>query len=210
MNPATLFKMHRRKRLDDTVFWRYVTQTGFWTERDHDSKTMFIFFPETGNALSKQEKLLSYYDWLWNFLVIPLIGVHVGFLVQHLSRLRKMRTMIKAFKPRKIYAVGYSQGGGNGLISAGWMKRKKYDVEYYSYGAPRTFGLVWTIVLTILGLKHCRVVNGSDLVTKVPFLAMGFTHHGRVLRIGKSKVLWSTTDHYPDEYTRNLEKMFPS
>lgn len=201
-----LWLKHRSKDFCDDATWNYIKQAGFWTERDHETKTLYIFVPETGNSIGRQKlNLLHAFDWLWNFLFIPIVGVHIGFFIQYLSYKSKVITIIKAFEPKKIYIVSYSQGGGNSAFLHVHLKKRKYDVESYSYGAPRAYTVLLALIVKLRGLDKglYRIVNGSDIVTKVPLMIFTFMHIGKKVQIGKRKFV-SVKDHTPDEIENSL------
>lgn len=201
----TLFREHRFYPPDTEAFWSFVAQSGFWTKRDHTKKHLTIYIPETMRSLEKQKPFLSWYDWLFNFLFIPIIGIHGGFLFQFLMLKQTLKVKVRAFKPKIVTVVGYSQGGAVGLLASMYLKAKRYDVECYTYGSPRVLGWFWYALVAMTRLQVIRVVNKADIVTKVPFAIFGFKHYGVKIQLGRS--FDSPVEaHKPDEYLKALRK----
>ena len=72
-----------------------------------------------------------------------------------------------------LYVAGHSLGAAMATIAAGRMQSKV--LALITFGSPRVGNKEYVNSLTV---KHYRVQNNCDDVTKVPFLLMGFKHHG--------------------------------
>ena len=72
-----------------------------------------------------------------------------------------------------LYVTGHSLGAAMATIAAGRMQSKV--LALVTFGSPRVGNKQYVNSLTV---THYRVQNNCDDVTKVPFLLMGFAHHG--------------------------------
>ena len=72
-----------------------------------------------------------------------------------------------------LYVTGHSLGAAMATIASGRMQSKV--LALITFGSPRVGNKEYVNSLTV---KHYRVQNNCDDVTKVPFRLMGFTHHG--------------------------------
>ena len=74
---------------------------------------------------------------------------------------------------KKLWICGHSLGAAMATIAAGRMQSKV--LALITFGSPRVGNKEYVNSLTV---KHYRVQNNCDDVTKVPFMLMGFVHHG--------------------------------
>ena len=72
-----------------------------------------------------------------------------------------------------LYVTGHSLGAAMATIASGRMQSKV--LALITFGSPRVGNKEYVNSLTV---THYRVQNNCDDVTKVPFLLMGFAHHG--------------------------------
>lgn len=72
-----------------------------------------------------------------------------------------------------LYVTGHSLGAAMATIAAGRMQSKV--IALVTFGSPRVGNKEYVACLTF---PHYRVQNNCDDVTKVPFMLMGFAHHG--------------------------------
>jgi triacylglycerol lipase len=72
-----------------------------------------------------------------------------------------------------LYVTGHSLGAAMATIASGRMQSKV--ISLITFGSPRVGNKEYVNSLTV---KHYRVQNNCDDVTKVPFMLMGFKHHG--------------------------------
>ena len=72
-----------------------------------------------------------------------------------------------------LYVTGHSLGAAMATIASGRMQSKV--IALITFGSPRVGNKEYVNSLTV---SHYRVQNNCDDVTKVPFMLMGFAHHG--------------------------------
>ena len=72
-----------------------------------------------------------------------------------------------------LYVTGHSLGAAMATIASGRMQSKV--LALVTFGSPRVGNKEYVNSLTV---THYRVQNNCDDVTKVPFMLMGFSHHG--------------------------------
>ncbi len=84
----------------------------------------------------------------------------------------------KVFAKRTLWVTGHSLGGAMATIIAArcTLDNEMPNVEeLYTYGSPR---VGWRKYCSSLPVKHYRWRNNNDIVTTVPLILMGYTHHG--------------------------------
>jgi triacylglycerol lipase len=97
--------------------------------------------------------------------------IHVGFK----GEINKLWPAIEkaVANINSLYVTGHSLGAAMATIAAGRMQSKV--LALITFGSPRVGNKEYVNSLTV---SHYRVQNNCDDVTKVPFLLMGFAHHG--------------------------------
>lgn len=116
---------------------------------------------------------------------IPVISetisrVHRGFKgeVDELWPMIKEDLVPKVFAKRTLWVTGHSLGAAMATIIAArcTLDEDMPNVEeLYTYGSPR---VGWRKYCQSLPVKHYRWRNNNDIVTTVPLVLMGYTHHG--------------------------------
>jgi triacylglycerol lipase len=97
--------------------------------------------------------------------------VHVGFK-DELNKLWPAITVSLA-NIDALYVTGHSLGAAMATIAASRIQTKV--IALVTFGSPRAGNQEFVNSLLV---THYRVQNNCDDVTKVPFLLMGFAHHG--------------------------------
>lgn len=97
--------------------------------------------------------------------------IHVGFK----GEINKLWPVLEKATANidKLYVTGHSLGAAMATIASGRMQSKV--LALVTFGSPRVGNKEYVNSLTV---THYRVQNNCDDVTKVPFLLMGFAHHG--------------------------------
>jgi triacylglycerol lipase len=131
---------------------------------------------------------------------------------------------------KKVWFCGHSLGAAMATIMASrcmFYASVPNPEELYTYGSPR---VGWPKYVKSLGVVHHRWRNNNDIVTTVPPIAFGFTHHGAQHYLNafgnvrspsgwqlfkdKLRGMWmglkqgkidSFSDHSITEYTKHLE-----
>lgn len=107
--------------------------------------------------------------------------------------------------------VGYSQGAAIALfVHDNYVHRKGVQPTTILFGCPRVFAF-------LIGSKRnrfskvLRIENPFDVVTKSPFVSMGYTHvgsrvilKGRHKRLAGQKLYEYLSGHSPEEYYQRL------
>lgn len=118
--------------------------------------------------------------------------VHMGFYKEVEKLWDQLTTHVEKYgKEKQIYITGHSLGAAMATIAA-----SRLDIDnincLMTFGSPR--------VGTRSFVKNCKIphyrfVNNNDVVTSVPFIFMGYKHHGTLMYIShfgmiKSMSLW--------------------
>jgi triacylglycerol lipase len=98
--------------------------------------------------------------------------VHVGFKGE-VNKLWPSITAALADNPGNIYVTGHSLGAAMATITASRMQDRV--TALVTFGSPRVGNAEFVKSVTV---EHFRVQNNCDAVTKVPFMLIGFAHHG--------------------------------
>ena len=106
--------------------------------------------------------------------------VHGGFA----SAVQALWPMIEPWldPPRRWWITGHSLGGALAALAALRLQQRGQRVEgVVTFGQPRCGDRAYAQQLTTLPLR--RVVNGCDLVPRLPPPALGFKHAGTLLHL---------------------------
>ena len=164
-------------------------------------------------------------DWLNNFKVIKRdfhgISAHRGFAIAAESVLEKVRQVMDDWSPsRRVVFTGHSLGGAIAVLLA--VACSPRPIEVITFGQPRV-SRQRQLDLTLFG-PYLRVVNGSDVVPRKPWL--GYSHAGNLMYLTNDNRrlddpgwfarvrdrVWMTwqhqrvTDHYMTDYIEELEQ----
>ena len=187
----------------------------------------FFEFDETqGFIASTGKKMLivfrgsdSLKDWVTNARfkkrVLPYdvmnsrIRVHSGFIeAYHLIR-DFIHAHIETHKPEEVIVTGHSLGGALAILCA-------LDIEYnfdvkpkcIVFGCPRVGNLHFKRSFNRRIPDLTRVVNGCDIVTRIPSIFMLYFHAGRKFNIGTkrwyTRLTGSILDHFQDNYQQSI------
>ncbi len=89
-------------------------------------------------------------------------------------------------RPKQLFLSGHSLGAALAVLAASFaLKEKRVEATaVYTFGMPRTGGPSFAAAYNNgpLGAKTYRLVHGIDIVPRVPFPQLGFSHVGSVLR----------------------------
>lgn len=92
----------------------------------------------------------------------------------------------------RLVVTGHSLGGALAQLAAFYLHRDLFGdsgqvAAVYTFGSPRVFGIEQARHLEGASpYPHFRVVNGADLVPRVPPVALGFRHTGRNVYIERN------------------------
>lgn len=154
-------------------------------------------------------------DWNTDFAfrqkVIPYdntqskIKVHTGFLNAY--KMRGVRDeILKSITCDTHYVKisGHSLGAALAVLCAVDIQYNypDRDIETILFGCPRVGNRAFMLSYNKRVNNTVRVENGNDIVTKLPFVFMGYRHVGAKLHIGPARfpLRLSACDHYPHKY----------
>lgn len=101
---------------------------------------------------------------------------------------------------KKIYITGHSLGAALATIFYAYAKTQNIETELITFGSPRLGDLEFSKFLSDKSCK--RYVNGSDIITKIPYF--GFFHVKNKIQLGSSKSVSPIRDHDIDNYLSNI------
>lgn len=144
----------------------------------------------------------------------PRARMHLGFVTAYMSVQDYVHDYIVKHQPKKLTVTGHSLGGALATCCAIDMKLtylSKYDIELYTFGAPRVGNEEFPELFNTALPKSYRFVNGLDIVPAVPRTWQGYRHVNHEIRIGKG-LSWRflsrrATDHFMVQYINTLEEM---
>jgi triacylglycerol lipase len=91
----------------------------------------------------------------------------------------------KTHASKKLTMCGHSLGGAMATLAASRLKDRVHSL--YTFGSPRVGNKKF--VNAIKDLTHYRFVNNNDIVPTVPFMWMGYRHHGECMYFNYSGIL---------------------
>ena len=137
------------------------------------------------------------------------LKVHKGFLEGYESVRQKIRNLIPE-EVCKIKVAGHSLGAALAILCALDLKSsfKNADLEVYLFGCPRVGNKEFAKAYNKYVFKTLRIVNGNDIVTKLPPVFLGYKHVGILIHTGASPkpAIISFSDHTPQSYFSSLWK----
>jgi hypothetical protein len=115
--------------------------------------------------------------------------VHKGFLT-YLNRMwfSEVLGWLDAYRlshpTAEIFFTGHSLGGALATLAAG---RYHGNISLYTFGCPRVGNAVFSdAVAEAVGEKWFRYVDGNDVVTRMPPVALDYTHGGQRIHVGSN------------------------
>lgn len=134
---------------------------------------------------------------------------HRGFLRVWKSIEPYIENLIKDEDITNIIIVGYSHGAALAVLCHEYVWYHRPDlrskIEGYGFGCPRVFWGIKTNKLTQRWERFTVVRNIDDIVTHVPPAIFGFSHVGKMIKIG-TKGKYSTIDaHRPENIITELD-----
>ncbi len=137
------------------------------------------------------------------------IRVHSGFIDTY--KKRDIRNKIHSLIPDnccKIVVTGHSRGAALAALCAVDLQYNFPDknVEAYLFGCPRIGNVAFAKSYNNRVFKTLRIVNGNDIVTKIPPAIFGYRHIGTRISVGhiRTPLVFSKKAHYPSMYYKNL------
>lgn len=140
------------------------------------------------------------------------IRVHSGFL--EIYKAPNVRASIHNMISKDIQQVkisGHSQGAALAILCGVDLEYNFPDKDYevVLFGAPRVGNRAFRESYNKRLFKTLRVENGNDIITKLPFVWMGYRHVGIEIHIGSPRIpcLVTHKSHYPQSYYKNILKL---
>lgn len=110
---------------------------------------------------------------------------------------------------RRIVTAGYSHGGALALLCHEYVWYHRPDlrsrIEGYGFGCPR---VLWGIKSKSVRARWQRftiIRNLDDIVTHLPPAVLGYTHVGKMLKIGKRGNYSASQAHYAENIATELQ-----
>ena len=143
------------------------------------------------------------------------IRVHTGFINAYKAKCVRdkiLQTVTDDINYIKI--TGHSLGAALAVLCAVDIQYNypDRDIEVFLFGCPRVGNKAFITSYNKRVNKTVRIENGNDIVTKLPFVFMGYRHVGAKIHIGKPRLPFflSINDHYPHRYYSGLlNKLLP-
>lgn len=172
-----------------------------------ENRTLYIYFePSDGKV-----------DWKHNFMFakrpykdmkIP-YKVHRGFLQCWKTIEDIVIDRIADRNINEIIIIGYSHGGALSMLchECCWFHRPdiKNNIWGIGFGSPRVYTGLWVKKsLKPRWQQYMIIRNHTDLVTHVPPKLFGYSHVGKLVKIGKKKKYSCIKSHYPSNISESL------
>jgi len=144
-------------------------------------------------------------DWAFNLfpMPVPYAGrlCHGGFVAAHASVWDKIEPYIDYSKRTLI--CGHSLGGALAELSAAKLNGKHDNLNLITFGKPNTFFKGFKKPFTLD--NQISVVNGSDLVARVPRLCYGPSKSQDMLYFANSGANYINPSSYMRKLDRNVK-----
>ena len=174
-----------------------------------EGSTLYIYFePSDGKV-----------DWKHNFMFAKRpykdmknpYRVHRGFLKCWKAVEDIVIDYIKDLFINEIIVVGYSHGGALAMLchECCWYHREDIRKNIWGIGfdTPRVYAGLWVRKNLKARWKQFLVVrNHSDIVTHLPPVLFGYTHVGKMLKVGRNAKYGCIKSHYPENIIHSLEE----
>ena len=137
------------------------------------------------------------------------IQVHSGFLGTYKSKNVRGKIHSLATKDiEKIQITGHSYGAALATLCALDLEYNfpEKDYEVILFGSPRVGNGAFKKSYDKRVFKTLRVENKMDIVTKIPFMFLGYRHVGTKISVGNFLNIFSKGNHHLQKYYRNFFK----
>ena len=150
-------------------------------------------------------------DWLANFdfVAIPYRKMpvvwfcHRGFIkTWKAAREQIIADVLPLLPGKRLVILGYSHGAAIATLAHEDFIFLGYDPETWVFGSPRVLWMPVKLIKDRFSKLH-NIQNRGDIVTMVPFGAMGFCHVGEVVHVGPNHAPWYTP-HLIPQYLSSL------
>lgn len=186
-------------------------------------------------------------DWCTNLGFLPMPGpigsVHRGFMgaldlvwaeMQQIIFECKMKRMRDRLKPPSLWFAGHSLGAALATLAVARLRMEDDQPVHglYTYGSPRVGDRTFARNFNLEFKPAFRIVNNTDIVTRVPSRVMLYSHIGNFLYLDiekklhtdvhwwysfldtvegaaddfKNRELGTIADHMMDQYIGGLER----
>lgn len=148
-------------------------------------------------------------------------AVHYGFLRAYLSVRDAMLRgigMLAKDEGYKILFTGHSLGGALATLAAGdfAVRTEGFDIRCMSFGAPKVGNINFARIFNELVPNAFRIVNDSDVVSRMPRSLSGsgpvdrYRHSGRTVLVHNDGAVWveGENDHLLDDETTSVANPF--
>ena len=137
------------------------------------------------------------------------IRVHEGFLRAYKSP--EVRERIHGQVSQELIHIcicGHSFGAALAILCAVDLQYcfPHKDIQVITFGCPRVGNQAFQRSFDKRVFKAIRVVNGNDIVTKLPFAFMGYRHVGGCIHVGPPRIwgVYSLRQHRIQDYYGSL------
>ncbi len=173
-----------------------------------EGSTLYIFFQDSKGA----------HDWRANFnfpaIAYKRMGktiwfAHRGFLREWKTIEPKLACAIADNDVKKIIITGYSHGGALALLCHEYVWSHRPDlrdsIAGYGFGCPRVYWGFKSKEIKSRWENFYIIRNIDDLFTHLPPRIFGFSHVGKLLKIGSRRKYTMLEAHYADNILAELE-----
>ena len=126
-------------------------------------------------------------DWItdaeFDLHPTPFGWIHRGFWESS----SEMAAALANWQPGKpVVLAGHSLGGAQSVVLAGLLAQRMAILAAYTFGQPRVGDSTWRQRFAELRIPLFRFVNEIDIVSRVPGVAVGYSHAGNLIYLSAS------------------------
>lgn len=173
-----------------------------------EGKTLYIFF-EDSDGRNDWRNNLDFPAKAYKRMGKTVWFAHRGFLKVWKELEPTLAAEIADGNVGKLVIVGYSHGAAIAALchEYAWYHRPdlRERMEGYGFGCPRVFWGIRNNALKTRWKKFVVIRNGNDLVTHLPPSFMGYSHVGKLLKMGKGGKYSPIKAHYAESILKELK-----
>lgn len=172
-----------------------------------ENRTLYIYFEPSDEQI----------DWKHNFIFAKrpykdmkiLYKVHRGFLKCWKTIEDIVIDRIADKNINEIVIIGYSHGGALSMLchECCWFHRPdiKNNIWGIGFDSPRVYAGLWVKkALKSRWQQYMTIRNHTDLVTHMPPKLFGYSHVGKLVKIGKNKKYNCIKSHHASNISESL------
>lgn len=177
-----------------------------------EGSTLYVFFEDSDGKIDWKNNL-DFPAKAYKRMEKRIWFAHRGFLRVWKEIEPSLAPEIADKSIEKIVIAGYSHGGALAMLCHEYVWYHRPDlrgnIEGYGFGAPRVFWGIKTKALKERWAGFTVIRNFDDLVTHLPPWIFGYSHVGKMVKIGQRGRYSPIKAHYAENILKELFRFSP-